>query len=68
MKYLVIIAILALAGCSSIEPINIEKKAIDMAQINNVMCDGSGFESYFEHEHYISFKCKNGFNSFIKKD
>lgn len=68
MKTLTLIALLALTGCSTIQPIEIQKTAIDMAQINNVMCDGSGFYSYFEHEHYISFKCKNGFNSFIKKD
>lgn len=68
MKYLAIIGLLTLTGCTSIQPINIEQKALNMASIDNTMCNNSGFESYFEHEHYISFKCKNGFNSFIKKD
>lgn len=68
MRYLPLVALLTMAGCTTKQPINIQSKAINMEQINNVMCDGTGFDSYFEHEHYISFKCKNGFNSFVNRD
>lgn len=68
MKTLTLLTLLALTGCTSIQPIDIQQKVLNMTAIDNAMCDNSGFESYFEHEHYISFKCKNGFNSFVKKD
>lgn len=68
MKYITLLGLLILTGCSSVQPINIEQKALNMSAIDNTMCNNSGFESYFEHEHYISFKCKNGLSSFVKKD